>query len=89
MKRGRNPLAAPFYGGRSSIGRAPDCESGGHGFDPRRSPHGPIAQLDRVPDYESGRSGFESSWDRHYRVKLVLEEPLPWKQQAGGQNTAP
>ena len=26
-------------GGRSSVGRAPDCDSGGRGFKPRRSPH--------------------------------------------------
>ena len=26
-------------GGRSSDGRAPDCDSGCRGFDPRRSPH--------------------------------------------------
>ena len=25
-------------GGRSSVGRAPDCGFGGHGFEPRRSP---------------------------------------------------
>ena len=26
-------------GGRSSVGRAPDCDSGCRGFKPRRSPH--------------------------------------------------
>ena len=26
-------------GGRSSVGRAPDCDSGGRGFNPHRSPH--------------------------------------------------
>ena len=25
-------------GGRSSVGRAPDCDSGGRGFDPHRPP---------------------------------------------------
>ena len=35
-----------FNGGRSSVGRAPDCDSGCRGFDPHRSPHfGPLAQL--------------------------------------------
>ncbi len=29
-----------LYGGRSSAGRAPDCDSGCRGFDPRRSPLG-------------------------------------------------
>ena len=28
-----------FNGGRSSVGRAPDCDSGCRGFDPHRSPH--------------------------------------------------
>ncbi len=28
-----------FIGGRSSVGRAPDCDSGCRGFNPRRSPH--------------------------------------------------
>lgn len=27
-----------FYGGRSSAGRAPDCDSGCRGFEPHRSP---------------------------------------------------
>ena len=27
------------YGGLSSVGRTPDCGSGGQGFDPLRSPH--------------------------------------------------
>ena len=26
------------YGGRSSVGRVPDCDSGCRGFEPRRSP---------------------------------------------------
>ena len=28
-----------FSGGRSSVGRALDCDSGGRGFKPHRSPH--------------------------------------------------
>ena len=28
-----------IIGERSSVGRAPDCDSGGRGFDPHRSPH--------------------------------------------------
>ena len=36
-----------FYGGRSSVGRALDCDSSGRGFEPHRPPHltGPLAQL--------------------------------------------
>ncbi len=35
-----NPAGrAKKYGGRSSVGRAPDCDSGCRGFDPHRSPH--------------------------------------------------
>ncbi len=29
-------------GGRSSVGRAPDCDSGGRGFEPLRPPHLPF-----------------------------------------------
>ena len=31
-------IITTLYGGRSSVGRAPDCGSGCRGFDPRRSP---------------------------------------------------
>ncbi len=52
----RIPLLRPLYfiitisnGGRSSVGRAPDCDSGGRGFKPHRPPHylivGSLAQL--------------------------------------------
>ena len=36
-----------IYGERSSVGRAPDCDSGRRGFESHRSPHfiGPLAQL--------------------------------------------
>ena len=33
------PVLFQFNGGRSSVGRAPDCDSGGRGFNPRRPPH--------------------------------------------------
>ena len=32
-------LALLTDGGRSSVGRAPDCDSGCRGFESRRSPH--------------------------------------------------
>ena len=32
-------MGAPLYGGNSSVGRAPDCDSGCRGFEPRFSPH--------------------------------------------------
>jgi hypothetical protein len=31
-------ICALNYGGRSSVGRAPDCGSGGRGFEPHRPP---------------------------------------------------
>ena len=31
-------LYSRVSGGRSSVGRAPDCDSGGRGFKPRRPP---------------------------------------------------
>ena len=39
-------------GGRSSVGRAPDCDSGGRGFKPRRSP-----QIEGE-DWEDGLTAF-------------------------------
>ena len=37
--KGHSSKAFKRYGERSSVGRAPDCDSGGRGFNPRRSPH--------------------------------------------------
>ncbi len=34
-------------GGRSSVGRARDCDSRGRGFNPRRSPHFPVNICDK------------------------------------------
>ena len=34
-----NVYKLAVYGERSSVGRAPDCDSGGRGFKPHRSPH--------------------------------------------------
>ncbi len=36
------------YGGRSSVGRAPDCDSGGRGFKPHRPPHAKLSNADVV-----------------------------------------
>src|SRR6185369_15426060 len=43
------PYCKCSYGGRSSIGRAPDCGSGGRGFEPRRSPQQFIYNLCAAP----------------------------------------
>ena len=64
------------YGGRSSAGRALDCDSSGRGFKPLRSPqffwwlifnifcqyslHAGVVQLDRASDFESECWEFES-----------------------------
>ncbi len=47
------------HGGNSSVGRAPDCDSGGRGFKPRFSPH--IARMVELAD----TLDLESSADRH------------------------
>ena len=49
-------------GGRSSVGRAPDCDSGGRGFKPRRSP-----QIKRW-DWEEGLAASASKG-------LLVESP--------------
>ncbi len=60
---------ARIDGGHSSIGRAPDCGSGGCGFKSRCPPirkvyacrqYALVAQLDRAPDFESVGRRFES-----------------------------
>ena len=37
--RSSHPYNSRSIGGRSSVGRAPDCDSGGRGFKPHRPPH--------------------------------------------------
>src|SRR6476469_3807550 len=54
------PIAAPdrvfiIYGARSSAGRAPDCGSGGQGFESPRAPP-PVQQL---PRRRAGRALWE------------------------------
>ncbi len=34
-----NSIYLNNYGGRSSVGRVPDCDSGRRGFEPHRPPH--------------------------------------------------
>jgi hypothetical protein len=41
-------MANEYYGERSSVGRAPDCDSGGRGFKPHRSPHIYVFQEDHI-----------------------------------------
>lgn len=65
----------PNYGGRSSVGRAQDCDSCGRGFDPHRPPHfsdsctacrypasiADVVELVDTPDLGSGAARCESS----------------------------
>ena len=54
-----------YYGGRSSVGRAPDCDSGGRGFKPHRPPqllvYADVVKLVDTPDLGSGAARCESS----------------------------
>ncbi len=43
----RSSHRAEDDGGRSSAGRAPDCDSGCRGFEPRRPPHLDGSRFDR------------------------------------------
>ena len=43
-RRGRSASLVLCIGGRSSSGRAPDCDSGGGGFKTRRPPHSFLLQ---------------------------------------------
>ncbi len=50
-------------GGRSSVGRAPDCDSGCRGFEPHRPPHffAGVVELVDTLDLGSSASRRESS----------------------------
>ena len=51
--------AEEINGGRSSVGRAPDCGSGGRGFEPHRPPHflgGRYARIDKRAISSIGRA---------------------------------
>lgn len=39
LKQGFSAISIQVHGGRSSVGRAPDCDSGRRGFKSRRPPH--------------------------------------------------
>ena len=46
---------------RSSVGRMPECESGGRGFESHRSAFPPVnLTWFRIPDSQSGDVGFKS-----------------------------
>ena len=52
------------YVGCSSVGRAPDCGSGGRGIETRQPPHGSVVQLVSASDCLSEDRGFESRQSR-------------------------
>ncbi len=55
------------YGGCSSVGRAPDCDSGCRGFESRHSPHKrSIAQPGSAPGLGPGGRRFESYCSDHH-----------------------
>ena len=41
------------YGGRSSVGRAPDCDSGRRGFEPHRHPNFFLVNQSNLMSYTS------------------------------------
>ena len=71
------PFERYFCGGHSSVGRAPDCDSGGRGFEPHCPPHdiaveerkvntlstvnADVVELVDTPDLGSGAARCESS----------------------------
>ena len=70
-----------FPGEVAQLVRAPDCRSGGRGFEPRPSRHfsrkrtpkpGEVAQLVRAPDCRSGGRGFEPRPSRHFKCEFTL-----------------
>ena len=71
-------LKTHHYGGRSSVGRAPDCDSGCRGFESHRSPHFTdsanvgVSPSGKAPDFDSGIRWFESSYSSQFFLKIVL-----------------
>ena len=64
LRRGpgvRIPKGTP-YGGRSSVGRAPDCGSGCRGFDSHRSPHVGVSPSGKATDFDSVIRRFKSCY---------------------------
>lgn len=67
-------------GGRSSVGRAPDCDSGGRGFETHRPPHlqnGPLAQLVEQWTLNPLVEGSNPSWPTNKINELSIESPKP------------
>ena len=64
-------------GGRSSVGRAPDCDSGGRGFETHRPPHlqnGPLAQLVEQWTLNPLVEGSNPSWPTKNRFEARTSE---------------
>ena len=75
--------------GVAQLVRAPDCDSGGRGFEPRHSPHlqisslgiirvhtflcALVAQLDRALPSEGKGRWFESNQVHHIEIGYILE----------------
>ena len=68
---GSNPSGSTkTYGGLSSVGRTPDCGSGGQGFDPLRSPH------KNIPDSGVSPSGKALDSDSNIaQVRILPPQP--------------
>ena len=64
-----------FDGGRSSVGRVPDCDSGCRGFEPHRPPHhlefGPLAQLVEQWTLNPLVEGSNPSWPTNIRLIIT------------------
>ena len=61
-------MAHQSFGEYSSVGRAPDCGSGCHGFESHYSPHVGISPSGKAPDFDSGMRRFESCYPCHVNV---------------------
>ena len=63
--------------GFSSFGRAPPCQGGGSGFEPRNPlQNGSVVQWVRMPPCPGGGRGFESHPNRHCLSVTVSNMPL-------------
>ena len=74
-----------MYGGRSSVGRAPDCGSGCRGFESHRPPHLGISPSGKAPHFDCGIRRFESCYPCHlYGLLAQSVEHLTFNQGVRG-----
>ena len=78
-------MAHHSFGEYSSVGRAPDCGSGCHGFESHYSPHAGVSPSGKALDFDSSIRRFESCYPCHlYGLLAQSVEHLTFNQGVRG-----